>query len=206
MLDNHRELNELCHKMDSSRLTTLACYAMCGPFNPGSPYHRSGELEPLSGLVCAGPVPERPLDGFLPPDLPQASAGLLGIWCRGYAQPPQRTSRRGDHTEEYQAKYHEYMLKCFARHKWLWSTHVWNMFDFAADARDQGGEPGMNHKGLVTFDRKIKRTASTFTRRTGLKSLLYILQENGMPTAPNPPQRSPCTPTSPPLRCMSTAS
>ena len=35
--------------------------------------------------------------------------------------------------------------------------HVWNMFDFAADARDQGGEPGMNHKGLVTFDRKTKK-------------------------------------------------
>ena len=34
MLDNHRELNDLCHKMDSTRLTTLACYAMCGPFNP----------------------------------------------------------------------------------------------------------------------------------------------------------------------------
>ena len=33
-LDNHRELNDLCHKMDSTRLTTLACYAMCGPFNP----------------------------------------------------------------------------------------------------------------------------------------------------------------------------
>ena len=31
------------------------------------------------------------------------------------------------------------------------------MFDFAADARNQGGEPGMNHKGLVTFDRKIKK-------------------------------------------------
>ena len=31
------------------------------------------------------------------------------------------------------------------------------MFDFAADARDQGGEPGMNHKGLVTFDRKTKK-------------------------------------------------
>ena len=28
---------------------------------------------------------------------------------------------------------------------------------FAADARDQGGEPGMNHKGLVTFDRKTKK-------------------------------------------------
>ena len=31
------------------------------------------------------------------------------------------------------------------------------MFDFAADARDQGGEAGMNHKGLVTFDRKIRK-------------------------------------------------
>ena len=39
----------------------------------------------------------------------------------------------------------------------MWSTHVWNMFDFAADARDQGGEPGMNHKGLMTFDRKVKK-------------------------------------------------
>ena len=39
----------------------------------------------------------------------------------------------------------------------MWSNYVWNMFDFAADARNQGGEPGMNHKGLVTFDRKIKK-------------------------------------------------
>ena len=49
------------------------------------------------------------------------------------------------------------MLKCFERNPYLWATHVWNMFDFAADARDQGGEAGMNHKGLVTFDRKIKK-------------------------------------------------
>jgi len=39
----------------------------------------------------------------------------------------------------------------------MWATHVWNMFDFAADARNQGGEPGMNHKGLITFDRKTKK-------------------------------------------------
>ena len=39
----------------------------------------------------------------------------------------------------------------------MWGNYVWNMFDFAADARNQGGEPGMNHKGLVTFDRKTKK-------------------------------------------------
>lgn len=65
--------------------------------------------------------------------------------------------RRGDHTEEYQCVYHEYMLRFFDRNPWMWGTHVWNMFDFAADARDQGGEPGMNHKGLVTFDRKTRK-------------------------------------------------
>ena len=49
------------------------------------------------------------------------------------------------------------MLRCFKRHPYLWATYVWNMFDFAADARNQGGEPGMNHKGLVTFDRSVKK-------------------------------------------------
>jgi beta-galactosidase len=65
--------------------------------------------------------------------------------------------RRNDHTEEYQCIYHEYLLKFFDKRPWMWATHVWNMFDFAADARDQGGDPGMNHKGLVTFDRKLKK-------------------------------------------------
>jgi beta-galactosidase len=49
------------------------------------------------------------------------------------------------------------MLKFFDKRPVMWATHLWNMFDFAADARNQGGEPGMNHKGLVTFDRKTKK-------------------------------------------------
>jgi beta-galactosidase len=39
----------------------------------------------------------------------------------------------------------------------MWATHVWNMFDFGADARAEGGENGQNHKGLMTFDRKYKK-------------------------------------------------
>ena len=41
----------------------------------------------------------------------------------------------------------------------MWATHVWNMFDFGADARNEGGENGQNHKGLVTIDRKYKKDA-----------------------------------------------
>jgi beta-galactosidase len=65
--------------------------------------------------------------------------------------------KRGDQSEEYQCIYNEYMLNFFDKRPFMWATHLWNMFDFAADARNQGGEPGMNHKGLVTFDRKIKK-------------------------------------------------
>lgn len=53
--------------------------------------------------------------------------------------------------------YHEALIPQIDARPYLWATHVWNMFDFAADSRDEGGEAGMNHKGLVTFDRKYKK-------------------------------------------------
>ncbi|MBP1554161.1 MAG: glycoside hydrolase family 2 protein, partial [Oscillospiraceae bacterium] len=64
---------------------------------------------------------------------------------------------QGDYTEEYQAYYHEELIKQLFSRKYMWATHVWNMFDFGADARNEGGENGQNHKGLVTFDRKYKK-------------------------------------------------
>lgn len=64
--------------------------------------------------------------------------------------------QQGDYTEEYQAYYHEELIKQLFTRKYIWATHVWNMFDFGADARSEGGENGQNHKGLVTIDRKYK--------------------------------------------------
>ncbi|MBQ2244845.1 MAG: DUF4982 domain-containing protein, partial [Oscillospiraceae bacterium] len=69
------------------------------------------------------------------------------------------TPAQGDYTEEYQAYYHEELIRQLFTRKYLWATHVWNMFDFGADARNEGGENGQNHKGLVTFDRKYKKDA-----------------------------------------------
>ncbi len=64
-----------------------------------------------------------------------------------------------DYTEEYANHYHHEMLKAFAARPYLWSTHCWNMFDFAADARSEGGIVGRNNKGLVTYDRKTRKDA-----------------------------------------------
>jgi beta-galactosidase len=66
---------------------------------------------------------------------------------------------QGDYTEEYQAYYHEELIKQLFSRPYLWATHVWNMFDFGADARAEGGENGQNHKGLVTIDRQYKKDA-----------------------------------------------
>ena len=157
MLDNHHVLNDLCHKMDPTRLTTLACYAMCGPFNPVAHITDLVSWNLYLGWYVPGLFLNDLWMNFFHFVYPNRPLGFSEYGAEGMPNLHSAHPRRGDHTEEYQAKYHEYMLECFDRHKWLWATHVWNMFDFAADARDQGGEPGMNHKGLVTFDRQTRK-------------------------------------------------
>lgn len=157
MLDNHHVLNDLCHQMDPSRFTTLACYAMCGPFNPVAHITDVVSWNLYLGWYVPGCFLNDLWIGFWHLCYPKRPLGYSEYGAEGMPNLHSEHPRRNDHTEEYQAKYHEFMLKCFRRHSWMWSTHVWNMFDFAADARDQGGEPGMNHKGLVTFDRKTKK-------------------------------------------------
>ena len=157
MLDNHRVLNDLVHKMDPTRPTTLACYAMCGPFN---------KVAHISDLVSWNLYLGWYVPGLFLNDLwidffhwkyPKRPLGYSEYGCEAMTNLHSSHPKREDQTEEYQCVYHEYLLKCFDKRPFMWATHVWNMFDFAADARDQGGEPGMNHKGLVTFDRKTKK-------------------------------------------------
>ncbi len=157
MLDNHRVLNDLCHEMDKTRFTTLACYAMCGPFNKVAHITDVVSWNLYLGWYVPGLWLNDVWMRFFHMVYPDRCLGYSEYGCEGMPNLHSEHPRRGDHTEEYQAKYHEYMLRCFERNPYMWATHVWNMFDFAADARNQGGEPGMNHKGLVTFDRKTKK-------------------------------------------------
>ena len=157
MLDNHHALQKLCKELDPTRPTTLACYAMCHPFHPVTKISDVVAWNLYLGWYVPGLFLNDWFMKFYHWKYPKRALGYSEYGAEGMPNLHSAHPRRGDHTEEYQAKYHEYMLECFRRHPFLWSTYVWNMFDFAADARDQGGEPGMNHKGLVTFDRKIKK-------------------------------------------------
>ena len=157
MMDNHRVLNDLIHEMDPSRPTTLACYAMCAPFE--SVGHLSDVVS--WNLYLGWYTPFMWLNNiwvdYFHRRYPNRCLGYSEYGCECMPNLHSSFPVRGDQTEEYQCKYNEYMLKFFDKRPFMWATHLWNMFDFAADARNQGGEPGMNHKGLVTFDRKIKK-------------------------------------------------
>ena len=158
MLDNHRVLNDLVHSMDPTRPTTLACYAVCGPFNPVA--HKVSDIVSWN-LYLGWYVPGMFLNDlwvdFFHKVYPNRCLGYSEYGCECMPNLHSSKPRRGDQSEEYQCLYNEYMLKFFEKRPFMWATHLWNMFDFAADARNQGGEPGMNHKGLVTFDRKTKK-------------------------------------------------
>ena len=160
MMDNHRVLNDLVHELDPSRPTTLACYSVCGPFNPVA--HRVSDLVSWN-LYLGWYVPGMFLNewwvDFFHRIYPDRSLGYSEYGCECMPHLHTDHPRRLDQSEEYQCKYHEHMLRFFDKRPFMWATHLWNTFDFAADARNQGGEPGMNHKGLVTFDRKIKKDA-----------------------------------------------
>lgn len=81
------------------------------------------------------------------------------------------------HSEEWQSIVHEHALRYFMSEKAdkLWGTFVWNMFDFAIDSRNEGGIPGRNDKGLVTYDRKIKKDAFyLYKSYWSGESVLYI--------------------------------
>ncbi len=157
MLKTHKKLNDLCHELDPTRLTTLACYAVCGPFNKSAHITDVVSWNLYLGWYTPFMWLNKAWFWFFRLTHKNRPIGMSEYGAEAMTNLHAAKPRRGDNTEEYQAKYHEYMAKFFAEREYFWATHIWNMFDFAADARNQGGEPGMNHKGLVTFDRKTKK-------------------------------------------------
>lgn len=68
------------------------------------------------------------------------------------------------HPENWQTEYHIQNWKIISERPYVWGSFVWNMFDFGAAHRTEGDRPGVNDKGLVTHDRKIKKDAYYFYR------------------------------------------
>lgn len=154
--ENHVILNDLVHEMDKTRLTTIACVSMCSMDDPYVQIPDVVSYNHYFGWYGGDTSMNGPWFDEFHAKYPNIPIGCSEYGCEAlnwHTSNPEQ----GDYTEEYQAYYHEELIKQFFTRKYMWATHVWNMFDFGADSRNEGGENGQNHKGLVTFDRKYKK-------------------------------------------------
>ena len=156
LIENHHILNDLCHEMDKTRPTTMAVVSMC---NMDEEYVRIPDTVSYNhyfGWYGGDTSMNGPWFDKFHAKYPNQPIGISEYGCEAldwHTSDP----KQGDYTEEYQAYYHEELIKAIHERPYLWATHVWNMYDFGADARAEGGENGQNHKGLMTFDRKYKK-------------------------------------------------
>ena len=158
LIANHHKLNDLVHEMDKTRPTTVACISMC---DIDEKYVHISDVVSYNHYFgwYGGSLDEYGTwyDKFHE-KYPNKSIGCSEYGCEALNWH-NSNPESGDYTEEYQAIYHESLIRQLFTRKYIWSTHVWNMFDFGADARAEGGENGQNHKGLITIDRKYKKDA-----------------------------------------------
>ncbi len=156
-----RELQPLAKKEDDSRLTNYA--------HNGTPNDEKIFVADVSGWNryagwYSGEAPSiaKTIDDFHQKNPKRAFSlteyGAGGSIVQHTDNYTTRPDPRGPfHPEEYQSYYHEVYLKIIMDREWVFASWLWNMFDFAADHRDEGDTPGRNDKGLVTYDRKTKK-------------------------------------------------
>ncbi|MGN0057973.1 MAG: glycoside hydrolase family 2 TIM barrel-domain containing protein [Phocaeicola plebeius] len=158
-----KELNELAHQEDTTRPTTAAS-------------NQGGDMNFITDLIAwnryDGWYGSRPstLATFLDkthtahPELciaiSEYGAGASVYHQQDNLKQPVPTDYW--HPENWQTYYHIENWKILSERPFVWGTFVWNMFDFGAAHRHEGDRPGINDKGLVTFDRKQKKDAFYF--------------------------------------------
>lgn len=157
LVENHKELNALVKEMDPTRLTTIAHVSMT-PIE--GPMHKITDVESYNhyfGWYGGKMEDNGPWFDHFHEVHPDICLGLSEYGCEGIITYHGPNPACKDYSEEYQALYHEHLAKVLDERPWMWSSHVWNMFDFGCGARDEGGVRGRNNKGLMTIDRKTKK-------------------------------------------------
>jgi beta-galactosidase len=160
------ELNDLAHELDPTRVTVAATHKQnlnhpvnwipqATAFNryygwyQGTPFDWAKELDDIKAKFPAKNIA-----------ISEYGAGA-SIYQHELNPVKPRTGGPW-HPEEWQSICHEAAWLAMRDRPWLWGTFVWNMFDFAADERNEGDQPGRNDKGLVTYDRRTKKDAFYF--------------------------------------------
>lgn len=171
-----KELNALAKKEDPTRLTTAASF-------------REGDLNLVSDVIAwnkyfgwyggkfedMGKWADEKHKAF-----PNLKVGVSEYGAGASIYHHYQTLAKVDpnsrwHPEEWQAAYHEMNWREINSRPFIWGSYIWNMFDFASAFRNEGDAPGINDKGIVSFDRKTRKDAFYFYKANwDKKPLVYI--------------------------------
>lgn len=179
-VDYLNDLNKLAHEEDYTRPTTSAT-------------NQSGALNFVTDNIAwnrydgwYGATPET-LATFLDKthkENPQLRIGIseYGAGASIYHQQDTLVQSQPNswwHPENWQTYYHMANWKIINERPFVWGSFIWNMFDFGAAHRTEGDRPGINDKGLVTFDRKVKKDAFYFYKANWKKEepMLYLAEK-----------------------------
>ena len=159
LVENHKILNDIIHEMDPTRVSAMANLFM---LDTNSPLVKLPDIRGYNlyyGWYVGEPEDNDEWFDNFHKEHPDVVIGLTEYGADSTIKLQSPKPEKGDFTEGYQAKYHEHMLEMLSTRPYIWGSYVWNMFEFAAAGRDEAGDPGKNHKGLITFDRKVKKDA-----------------------------------------------
>jgi len=157
-----KQLNQLAKDLDSTRLTTAAsCIKSVDPLN--------GVTDVMAFNRYYGWYNGKPSDwpealDTLHREWPNRGIGISEYGAGASSNQHEISTNQPNpsshwHPEEYQDVLHEQAWLAMKSRPAIWCELVWNMFDFAVGQRDEGDTPGRNDKGLVTYDRKVKKDA-----------------------------------------------
>jgi len=159
------ELNKLAHDEDPTRITTSASF-----LEDGNDLNKITDLiawNKYYGWYGGSPADMGRWADKAHASFPEYKIGISEYGAGASIYHQQDSVKPGDasgwwHPENWQTYYHIENWKAIAERDYIWGSFIWNMFDFGAAHRTEGDRPGINDKGIVTFDRKVKKDAFYF--------------------------------------------
>ncbi len=182
-----RSLDTLARQLDPTRLTTMASR---------SKYEGKEEINTITDLVGYNqyrgwyegqPEDFTPFIDSIHSRYPNYKLCIseygAGASPAQHEVPPKKPkTKEAWHPEEWQTHLHQVTWKAMEQRPYLWGTFVWNMFDFASDGRSEGDCYGRNDKGLVSYDRKIKKDAFYWYKANwNPEAMIYIASRRYSP-------------------------
>ncbi|TAN21686.1 MAG: glycoside hydrolase family 2 protein [Chitinophagaceae bacterium] len=183
-----KELDSIAHGEDNTRPTTIATDIQLPALNQVSDliaYNRyfgwyGGKLADLASWADKTHA-EKPGKPFA---LSEYGAGAS---IYQHAEKPESVTPSGKfHPEEWQTKFHEQSWAILKVRPYIWAKFIWCLTDFGSAIRNEGFSRGINDKGLITYDRKVKKDAYYFYKANWNPAPIIYITERRFTERKNP--------------------